>query len=329
MTFDKSIISNETYFISHCDADRIIPFVLNIFFKLSYGKETSTNYGELIENEFIPQYKNIVFVDFSPSETTRELIEKYNINCLIIDHHEGTKNDIDEWCKKYNKVEYIFDNNKCGTKLYYEWLKEQGFIGNSVVDYIVDLTDTYDLYKQDSELWNIAEKFNRLLYTTAHWYIKDDRLKCYEFFINTMIWKMKNANNFFFNEIEEAKIKEDIDKENNLFDDLIRNAVKNISTRRDEKGHYFSIFYATSKISALANRLLNKYKKLEYVIIINDYNKNDIKISLRSKDDFDLLQLNGCSGHKNACGIDSNKINTKEFAEKLWKKEIYCLNYLD
>ena len=329
MNFDKSIINNETLWITHCDFDGLSPYILNKFFNLTYGKEISTNYGELMELEHIHLYKNVVYVDFTPCQQVRDEIEKYNLNCLILDHHEGVTEEINEWGKKYSKMEYIYDNEKCGTKLYYEWLKGQGFVGNSVSDYIVELTDTYDLYKQERENWNIAESCNRLMYASARWSYKDDRFKCYEFFINNMLWKMQNADKFFFNKLEQTHIQDDINKENNLFDDLIHNASKNISTRKDSKGHYFAIFYGKSKISALANRLLNKYKKLDYVIIINDYNKDDIKISLRSRDEFNVLNLVGVKGHANAGGIDTSERDTKELSEKLWKKEIYELGYLN
>ena len=69
--------------------------------------------------------------------------------------------EIEQFVKDYgeDKVTYIFDNDRCGTKIYYDYLIENEYKSktNEVVEKIVNLTDTYDLYKQDSELWSDAD----------------------------------------------------------------------------------------------------------------------------------------------------------------------------
>ena len=59
------------------DFDGLSPYILNKFFNLTYGKEISTNYGELMELEHIHLYKNVVYVDFTPCQQVRDEIEKY------------------------------------------------------------------------------------------------------------------------------------------------------------------------------------------------------------------------------------------------------------
>lgn len=314
------------------DLDGICPYILNKFFKISFTDSISTNYGELLELEPIKNnnYQNVIYIDFTPSELIRKIIEEKQMNVLILDHHLAVKEEIEEWCKSYPKVEYIFDNERCGTKIYYDYLMKNGYKGktNSVVEHIVNLTNTYDLYRQNDELWSEAESLNRLLYCTGKFYIKDDRFKCFEFFINNMLWKMQNADHFFFNSLEQSKINADISKENQLFEGLVNNASKEISTRKDEKGLYFAVFHCNSKISAICNRLLTKYKKLTYVICINNYDKENPKISLRSREGFNLLSLSFCKGHENACGVSEDEVGSmKEFVKKLENKEIYELGY--
>ena len=314
------------------DLDGICPYILNKFFKINFTDSISTNYGELLELEPIKNnnYQNVIYIDFTPSESIRKIIEEKQMNVLILDHHLAVKEEIEEWCKLYSKVEYIFDNDRCGTKIYYNYLMENGYKGktNSVVEHIVNLTNTYDLYRQNDELWSEAESLNRLLYCTGKFYIKDDRFKCFEFFINNMLWKMQNADHFFFNSLEQSKINADISKENQLFEGLVNNASKEISTRKDEKGLYFAVFHCNSKISAICNRLLTKYKKLTYVICINNYDKENPKISLRSREGFNLLSLSFCKGHENACGVSEDEVGSmKEFVKKLENKEIYELGY--
>ena len=323
---------DKTLFVEHRDVDGLMPYILNKFFKINFTDSISTNYGELLELEPIKNnnYQNVIYIDFTPSESIRKIIEEKQMNVLILDHHLAVKEEIEEWCKSYPKVEYIFDNERCGTKIYYDYLMENGYKSktNSVVEHIVNLTNTYDLYRQNDELWSEAESLNRLLYCTGKFYIKDDPFKCFEFFINNMLWKMQNADHFFFNSLEQSKINADISKENQLFEGLVNNASKEISTRKDEKGLYFAVFHCNSKISAICNRLLTKYKKLTYVICINNYDKENPKISLRSREGFNLLSLSFCKGHENACGVSEDEVGSmKEFVKKLENKEIYELGY--
>lgn len=323
---------DKTLFVEHCDVDGLMPYIINKFFKINFTDSISTNYGELLELESIKNnnYQNVIYIDFTPSESIRKIIEEKQMNVLILDHHLAVKEEIEEWCKSYPKVEYIFDNDRCGTKIYYDYLMDNGYKDktNTVVEYIVNLTNIYDLYKQSNELWNDAESLNRLLYCTGKFYIKDDRFKCFEFFINNMLWKMQNADHFFFNSLEQSKINGDISKENQLFEGLINNAPKEISTRKDSKGLYFAVFHCNSKISAICNRILAKYKKLTYVICINNYDKENPKISLRSREGFNLLSLSFCKGHENACGVSEDEVgDIKEFVKKLENKEIYELGY--
>lgn len=325
---------NKIIMCSHADMDGIQPFVLNKFFNLNYAKSISTNYGENLELESVQSglYENIVYTDFTPSEIVRNAIKEKNMNVMIFDHHIAVKKEIEQFVKEYgeDKVTYIFDNERCGTKIYYDYLMENGYKDktNCVVEKIVNLTDTYDLYKQDSELWSESDKLNRLMYSSGKYYIKDDRLKCFEVFINSMLWKIQNMKEFKFVAWEMEKIQKDINKENEIFENLVRNASKEISTRKDSKGNYFAIINCNSKISAICNRVLSKYKKLTYVICINDYDKENPKISLRSRDEFNLLDLNFCKGHEQACGISDELVgDMKDFIKKLKSKELYELGY--
>lgn len=325
---------DKTLMCSHIDADGTIPIVLNKFFQINYSKEVMSNYGEDAENSDLSSglYNTVIYTDFTPNDRAREIIKEKNMKCLIIDHHESVKESMEEFCKDYSNTEYIFDVTKCGTKLYYEWLLSQGYKGNKVSDYIVELTDTYDLFKKESSLFDEADKLNRLLYSSAKWYIlrsnPTDRISAYETFINSMVWKMQNMNEFMFVAWEMEKIQGDIKKENELFESIVKNASSEISTRKDSKGHYFIIYTCRSKISAIASRILEKYKKVDYCIILNDYDPNNIKISLRSRDNFDLLSLCGTSGHSNACGVDTNFVkDINKYAKDLKNKTIYELGY--
>ena len=108
----------------------------------------------------------------------------------------------------------------------------------------------------------------------------------------------------------------------------MKNASKEISTRKDSRGFYFAVFHCNSKVSDVCNKILRKYKKLSYVLCINDYDKENPKISLRSVDEFDLTELNYAKGHANASGVSPSEVdNMKEFVKKIESKEIYELGY--
>lgn len=331
MNIDK-IDFDKTLRVSHCDMDGIMPLILDAFFGLNFGKSISTNYGEDLELDCIQlgDYNTVIYTDFTPSETVRKIITEKQIHTVIFDHHIAVKDEIELWMKEYSDVEYVFDNERCGTKIYYDCLMESGLKEktNKVAEHIVRLTDVYDLYKQDSDLWNDAFKLNTLMYCTGRYWEKDDRFKCFQFFINNVLWKMQNSDHFFFNSLEESKINADIVKANRLFEDLVKNASKEISTRKDSRGFYFAVFHCNSKVSDVCNKILRKYKKLSYVLCINDYDKENPKISLRSVDEFDLTELNYAKGHANASGVSPSEVDDmKEFVKKIESKEIYELGY--
>ena len=78
-----------------------MPYILNKFFNINFAKSISTNYGEELELESVQSglYENIVYVDFTPSESIRKIIEEKQMNVLILDHHLAVKEEIEEWCK--------------------------------------------------------------------------------------------------------------------------------------------------------------------------------------------------------------------------------------
>lgn len=316
--------------VSHCDMDGLMPVILDRYFGLLFSKTISTNYGDDLELESVKSglYEFVVYTDFTPSDCVKKAIEEQNMKVIIFDHHIAVNEEILNWSKIYNNIYYLFDNDRCGTKIYYDYLIDNGCESNSVVEEIVDLVNVYDLYNQESELWENAFKLNTLMYCTGKYWEKTDKFKCFEFFMNTVLWKMQNAKHFFFNNLETSKINADIAKANSLFENLINNAKCEISTRKDSKGFYFAVFHCNSKVSDICSKMLKKYSKLSYVCCINNYDKDNPRISLRSKEGFDLTELKYVKGHANASGVAVEEVgDIKDFIAKLENKEIYELGY--
>lgn len=308
------------------DLDGIFPLVLNRYCEIPFYKEISTNYNERGEHSDLEQLGAedlALYVDFTPDEEARQIIETNQVSCLIIDHHESQYEPIIEWQKSYNKVEYIYDVTKSGTYLYYEFLCNNDYPvkGNKVAKEVCTLVSTYDLWQKDSPLWEQAQNLNRLMWKLPNWAYKDNPLKLHEYFINGQLWKLQNSDKFFFNRFEMEKINADIKMEQKLFNEFI-SGKRQIKTRKDSKGNYFSIIVLNKKVSAICSMLLEKYKKLDYIICINDYDKDSPKISVRSKEHINVLDFQGVKGHPQAGGVENA---TPELCESLWSKKTYSL----
>ena len=310
---------------SHCDLDSIFSLLANKFYNLGFDKTISTNYGERGEHETLKTMGKddlVVYTDFTPDAEAREIIQNNGIKFEIHDHHESQVNDINEWMKSYSNGFYNYDVEKCGSKIYYDYLKSKGYESNSVLDEFVELVNTYDLWHKDSPLWEKAQNLNRLLFKMINWAKKDSAEK-FDFFIDGVIWKCNNMKHYEFSEFEQKKIDADIKQEDDLFNEFV-NKKRLIKTRKDEKGNYFAIIKLQKKVSSICNRLLEKYKGLSYIICINDYDKENPKISVRSKDDFNILVFNEVKGHENAGGWENP---TQQISEDLWDNKVHGLTY--
>lgn len=313
---------DDILFVTHTDLDGIGNIIINRYYNLNFGKEISTNYDDKEEHPLLSSFKKVIYTDFSPDEEARNLIDNLGLDCVVVDHHESINNEILEWSQKNQKVEYVYAQDKSGTKLYYEYLLKNGYKENSVLKRFCDLVSTYDLWEKSSEDWIEAQNLNRLMWKLVNWSKKNDNIAMHTFFINGQLWKFQNLDSYYFNKMETTKIGEDIKKENQLFNEYITGK-KQIKTRKDPEGNFFAVIRASSKVSILCNRLLEKYKKLRYILCINEYDKENLKLSVRSVDDFDILQFENVEGHSNAGGYSNC---TNEFCEDVWNGKVYSLS---
>lgn len=307
--------------ITHVDLDAQGVYLLSKYYNIEFDAIMFQDYSNYDTGNFpyedLTKYTTIWYFDFSPDSRSRDIIQKNNITCIIGDHHIAVEKEINEW--EYDKKTYIFDNERSGTKIYYDFIKQvYNFESKSVVEEFVTLIDTYDLWKQDSELWTKASNLNRLFYKVAD-YTKPEEKK-YHIFSDLIEHKLNYSDTFEFNSIEQRKINEDIKKEDSIFCEYITGK-KKIKTRQDEAGRYFSIIQINSKISAVCNRILLKYKKLDYIIALNSYNGNN-RVSIRSKKHINLLEYENVKGHENAAGYENV---TEDFFEGLWTGKVYSL----
>lgn len=316
---------------THCDLDAIGVVVLTRYIKEILNKQYGSfelwfsDYLDYDNNVYpfdrLKEFSEIWYFDFTPCQKAREIIQEHNIPCVIGDHHEGIKVEIESW--EYSKKNYIFNNDQSGAKIYYNFLIDNNLIiSSTILDDFAERVSTYDLYQKTSPLWIEAQNLNRLLYKTVTW--SKEGLDRYEFFISRMIIKLQNNSKFTFDRFEKAKIDEDITRENELFNEFL-SGKREIKTRKDKQGRWFAIISLNSKISIICSRLLEKYPKLDYIIAVNTYNQSANKMSVRSTKINLVEEFKDLAGHAFAAAHSSDTIDTHTFCQQLWEKKIWCL----
>ena len=312
--------------VSHIDLDGIFPYVIDDVFNIEYDESISANYNDDSEYElfeFLSKLTNddveIVYTDFSPNEKFRELFDKHDSwKISIFDHHENIFNELYIWAKNKTNVNLYLDVNRCGTKIYYDFHKNN-FNKNNVLDYQVELVNTYDLFNKKSEFWNEAENLNRLMYYMFDYSIdfSSNAFIKYQPFIQSMIYKAKRNNNFYFVDFENEKIKRSKNKDNEL-KRSIDNKTLEVKFRKDKNNNTFAIFKSSKKISLLSDYILTKYPRVNYVIAINTFDNDNYKISARCLENkFNTLTLKGFKGHVCASGYKDDNLSN-EFCMNLY-----------
>ena len=319
--------------ISHSDLDGCIPFLLDSYFGEVFDYSMSMNYHDFEKEDFnyeiFRKYDEIIFSDFSPNQKALDIMIESNVHLVVVDHHasfyELFQNNIEklESLPRKGLIEIHFDNTKSGSGLYFDYLKEKHnkYRVSKVLSEIVTLADTYDLFKTESPLWEQALSLNRMLWKSYNWGFKDSLdIRKFSKFLKMLQDKVDNLNSFQYNSYEQNAIRETVAREL----DAYKKAMSNILIRVDSKGNTFGLVRMRAKVSIVAHTILKNYPKFDYLLIINEYNKDDLKMSGRSKG-FNLLQLNYLRGHSQASGSEPLE---EGFLEKLWQgREVYELGY--
>lgn len=314
--------------ITHSDLDAVGCVVVFKYYNQEFDKIISMNYNEY-ENEIfkydnLKKYDEIIYADFSPDIKSLEVIIENKIKTTIFDHHESFYNDIWNSDAKYKDCEFItywYDKNKCGTKIVYD--KLSGKRKPKALNTLVTLVDTYDLWKSDDDLFPWAQDVNRLMWKYANYAVQGygKILKP----IIEFLKKVEGFHDFFFTKNEQDMINDVKKKEKKVY----FNACRKLLIRTDSKGHKFGITKCDSKISITLFNILKTRKDLDYIIGINTFLENrtgELKLSIRSLDNFNCLRLKYAKGHEKASGSENNDV---DFINDLWKGKIYELGYRD
>jgi oligoribonuclease NrnB/cAMP/cGMP phosphodiesterase (DHH superfamily) len=296
------------YHVSDSDLDGTSSRVIAEFYIKSIAKEYMpllTPDRALAEFNWkeLTKYDVVIFTDITPPnlEFYKNILSPNRI-VYMFDHHQTARDALGE------QENYWFDKTKCATKIFYENLVVDLPRKNRVIEKYVELVNTYDLYLMDHEVWESAKDLSNSMYGYVNWkqvkYIKDtDR---YDEFITAQLRKFYSAATFQFNDREQASIKRATVKERTA----LAEALKTLKVRQDGEGNKYGYFECTAKLSYTAARVLRMKNELKYLVGRSTWDKESLKISLRSQGEFDVRRIAekfGGGGHFNAAGIELNK----------------------
>jgi len=298
------------YSIHHSDLDGVGSFIVSSYYIKSIASEyyflisSDRDFADLdwyaIENSDI-----IIFSDIAPKLEFLEKLLFLKKEVVICDHHISSYNELMN--SSLDKENYIFNVDKCGTRILFEELTKNRRV-KKVVFQAVELIDVYDRYETNSSLWRDAKDLHNVLYGSVDWKKNYGDNKKYEKFIENQLYKFDNHKIFFLTDHEKELAKKAEQKEK----DNMQLAKKSLSKRKDNSGNIYAYFECSSKLSFVAMNLLKEYTDINYFVGHSTWLENakgeiNGKISLRSQEGFDVSVIaekwNG-GGHLQAAGLE-------------------------
>jgi oligoribonuclease NrnB/cAMP/cGMP phosphodiesterase (DHH superfamily) len=280
----------------HSDLDGISNEILAQFFNLDFDKTISYDY-EFFDDpnkvQIFFETDNIVFSDISPTQEIYDKLILSEKSIRIFDHHESSV-----WIK--NKPGCIHDNNRSGTKIFFEEYVLSRFVRyKPIVREFVEMVSVYDLWKIDSPLRPMSEDLQRVFVKYGNWGL-DDNLARHDRFISAMTKKFQRQDKFSWNPTELMYIREARASEDKAYHE----AMSMLQIRKDNMSRRFGVYSAWGKISMVCHRMLSIDKMdVSYIVCIQTFHGKLGQISLRSREgEFNLLELAGVGGHKASAG---------------------------
>jgi len=300
--------------ISHSDLDGLGAVLVDYFAKTHFNtKFIIINYddirdesGEFILHQIHPEifsnrWQSITITDISiPIDIFIEKLEYKDIPIRWFDHHPPSIEFLDRK-EEFPTIEVMeHSGDLCGAKLYYDWMF-RGKRVRAVFREFIELVNTYDLWRQDSDLWEMAEDMNRFLTTQIDY--KNKNATTFQKSVKFLDWmcnKFEYAKDkhFEFSDYEKSKILDVKAREYSYLKKAREEINNNVMT--DSRGFRYAVFSSPAKISFIANAFL-KELNLDYIIGVNTY-KGLGRISVRSRKGYNVNDLMDVAGHECAGG---------------------------
>ena len=233
----------------------------------------------------ISDYSSVLLVDFAlPEDQMRTLISVCD-KVVVLDHHISTYNMLSKLADEYNNFEYVYDVNKAGCQITWEYFHD------------IPIPDFLN-YIADRDLWtwklDNSKEINNAIFNLYKRTFED-------FYI------LMNVDLKYLTDVGSILINHD----NKTIDYLAYLAVK---CTFDNK---YTVMVAESSIlrSELGNKLANM-DTIDFSIVWRyDFNSNEYWLSLRVGDNSDtdvskIASKFGGGGHKKASGITLKDIKS-------------------
>lgn len=248
----------------------------------------------MYEYQFDSQDKHVIFADITPLSLKYDIefdnlmrfFETCTRSFIIIDHHISTKQF---------KENFIFDNQKCGAVLCWEYFM------NTEVPLFIQMI-------QDKDLWTWTNPQSQ--YFTSGLSFVLNEFHDYDF--NKLLNKYDQIEENFDEIIKTGKLITIIRERK------IKNLAKKCKKIENILDQTYRVIFANCDLdyaSELGNYLVEKNNIDFSIIWIYDHRQNEYVISLRSKEvDVSVIAKDfGGGGHKNASGLKSKHHPIKLF----------------
>lgn len=242
------------------------------------------NQESLQAAEKISDGGKLIIADICPSQNTLDkllkILETKKTFLGIYDHHQSNSWLEKYCCSKDEKMEIVFDESRCGSKIVYDTL---------IKTHQKELEPYHDfiVISNDRDLW--LQKDPRSYHLSLLHKILHDEKYVQRF--------LKNP--FFDGDKSEKEIL-------NFFADLQKKneekLLKRIIVKEDKNGYLYGVIYGDGDSSTLLNNAIVRFN-LEYALLVN---LNTKKVSIRSKGNFDCATYSekyGGGGHRCASGF--------------------------
>jgi oligoribonuclease NrnB/cAMP/cGMP phosphodiesterase (DHH superfamily) len=249
----------------------------NVYLPLTYNKDKMEDIKKNLDKN-----SEIWFVDFSLSRSEILELSRLCKKVVVIDHHITAEEELKDIKKK--NIEVVFDMNKSGCVLVYEYLEKNKLFDETKPN--IELLE----YIQDRDLWK--------------WELEDSKE------LNEALYdEVKDFNNLKdFETLEYSYNKEELIKKGKMLLDTKDRIVKkrcyeNNLKLVDVENVTFLMVNATEFISDVGNYICDKYNRPAIIFTVMP---DKVLLSFRSTDSMEdasiVAKKLGGGGHRNACG---------------------------
>jgi hypothetical protein len=332
------------FHLSHTDLDGYgcqfvsSKFIKNArYFNSNYGNEINARLKQMIaEIETLnDKSEEVLFLITDLNLTTQDckfLDDKiramntggYNIKLQLLDHHISGE----EQAKEFGSW-YTLDNNRCATKLTYDYFGEVDEATTTMVEAI----NAIDLWKEENPLFEFGKTLMRLISETKEL----NKLLFPDESVAYKLYALERAKEFLGREAAHIELDNGIHfikKEflkNGAADDTIDNlscryVTELLSTKKGEfsleyNGYKAFMTVSIGNVSVIANGFLSANEEYDFFIDVSTKGN----VSMRSSNKVDVSEiaktLFGGGGHRNASGGRANNIR-EFFSYAEYKKAI-------